>query len=76
MTDNLKGVTPLAEGKELPKGPVIVFTGVALKCPCSDSLIPLTTIPERAITCPKCHKLYDLPTVSYRWPPVSILRTR
>jgi hypothetical protein len=78
MPDSLKGVTPVGgtNDADVPKGPVVVFTGAHLRCPCSPK--DLQEIAhfdrQRSVTCARCKLEYDLPVVSYRWPPTANIR--
>lgn len=72
----IQGVTPVGgrQNTQVPdESPVIVFTGAHMRCPCKPGA--LTEIDEFSskgvVMCQFCGKEYDLPQVSYRWPPRS-----
>lgn len=71
----MRGVTPVGgpQNQDVPeKGPVIVFTGAHLRCPCRPG--DLQEIDDfhgrRSVLCSYCGHDYALPAVTYRWPPV------
>ena len=76
----MHGVTPVGgpNNAEVPDGPSIVFTGAHLKCPCKPDDLQLIDNfhGKRTILCGYCGVDYDLPLISYRWPPAMITRKR
>jgi len=73
---HLRGVTPVGgpQNAEVPKeGPVIVFTGANLRCPCRpEEFQELHDLHgKETVTCLHCGETYSIPAVSYRWPPVA-----
>lgn len=70
----LRGVTPVGgpQNAEVPEGPVIVFTGANLRCPCKPGEFQeLHDLHGKdSVNCLYCGQNYAIPAVSYRWPPV------
>lgn len=75
----MRGVTPVGgpRDEDVPReGPVIVFTGAHLRCPCRPGeLQEIADFHGRSsVLCCFCGNDYALPQVSYRWPPVPVRR--
>lgn len=70
--NSFSGVTPVGgSNPDTPsKGPVILFTQAHLRCPCDPDQLQEVFLPgTKYVTCVLCGAEYDLPKVSYRWPP-------
>jgi len=71
VNKELQGVTPVRPDRTLPsdKNSLIVFTEAYLRCPCRPGDLQKINDFGKSIICHKCKEIYEIPEVSYRWPP-------